>query len=63
MLITVDPGQSAQGRPPRAIHPVHHALGIPIGHAGDVADQLRTIKAALEAVLNPVEPGTIRTLE
>lgn len=63
ILITVDPGQSAQARPPRAVHPVHHAIGTPMGHAGDAAEQRRTLVAALQAVLDPVEPGTIRTIE
>jgi hypothetical protein len=63
MLITVDPGQSAQARPPRAVYPLHHHIGTPIGPAGDSALQRRTIERALAAVLDPVEPGTIRTLE
>lgn len=63
MLITVDPEQSAQARPPRAVHPLHLAIGTPIGHAGDVADQRRTITTALNAVLMPVEPGTIRDID
>lgn len=63
MLITVDPAQSAQARPPRAVFPVHHRIGTPLGPAGDAAAQRRTIERALAAVLDPVEPGTIRTLE
>jgi hypothetical protein len=63
ILITVDPGQSAQARPPRAVHPVHHAIGTPLGHAGDVAEQRRTLLATFQALLNPVEPGTIREIE
>lgn len=63
MLITVDPAQSAQARPPRAVFPLRHHIGTPIGLAGERAGQRRTIERALAAVLDPVEPGTIRTLE
>ena len=63
MLITVDPAQSAQARPPRAVHPLHHPIGAPVGPAGDAAAQRRTLERALAAVLDPIEPGTIRTVE
>ncbi|MHB8148334.1 MAG: hypothetical protein ACYDGM_13890 [Vulcanimicrobiaceae bacterium] len=62
MLITVEPAQSAAARPPRAVHPMRHAIGTPMGAAGEVADQRATLLAALDAVLHPVEPGTIREI-
>jgi hypothetical protein len=63
MLITVDPEQSAQARPPRAVHPKHLGIGTPVGHAGDVEDQRRTIVTALSAMSMPIEPGTIRDID
>ncbi len=63
MLVTVDPAQTLQARPPRAVHPLGRAIGTPIGAAGDVAGQKRTIVRALEAVLDPIEPGSIRELD
>lgn len=62
MLITVDPAQSAQARPPRAVYPTTHRIGIPVGPSNDVAEQRRTLEAALNALNDPVEPGTIREL-
>ncbi|TAM60532.1 hypothetical protein EPN52_04970 [bacterium] len=63
ILITVEPGQSAQARPPRAVHPVNHGLGWPVGPAGAVEVQRKTVEHALACLVNPVEPGTIRTYE
>lgn len=63
ILITVEPQQSAQARPPRAVQPVRHQLGWPVGPAGAVEVQRRTVEHALSCLLNPVEPGTIRTYE
>lgn len=62
ILITVDPAQTIQARPPRAVHPVERAIGTPIGHAGDIAGQRDIIIRALQAVLDPIEPGSIREL-
>jgi len=63
MLITVEPAQTASARPPRAVHPIHHRIGTPMGGPGDIGEQRRTLLAALNAVLDPIEPGTIRTIE
>ena len=63
MLITVEPAQSAAARPPRAVVPVNHQIGWPMGPPGDAAEQRRTLLAALQAMLEPVEPGTIRPIE
>ena len=62
ILITVDPAQSAQARPPRAVYPVHHGIGFPVGPAGDAAEQRRTLEAAFNALTDPIEPGTIREI-
>ncbi len=62
ILITVDPAQSAQARPPRAVHPTGHGIGYPVGPAGDKAEQRRTLEAALTALTDPIEPGTIREI-
>ncbi|TAM85325.1 hypothetical protein EPN42_15330 [bacterium] len=63
ILITVDPEQSSQARPPRAVQPVNHRLGWPVGPAGAVEVQRKTVEHALACLVNPVEPGTIRTYE
>jgi len=63
ILITVDPAQSAQARPPRAVHPIHRRIGTPVGPANDVAAQRHTLERTFAALLDPVEPGTIRTIE
>jgi hypothetical protein len=34
-----------------------------LGHAGDAAEQRRILVATFNALLDPVEPGTIRTIE
>ncbi len=63
ILITVDPAQTLQARPPRAVHPLERAIGTPVGRAEDVAGQRDIIVRALQAVLDPIEPGSIRELE
>ena len=63
ILITADPAQSAQARPPRAVHPVTHGIGTPVGPALDVAEQRRTLQETFAALLDPVEPGTIRDIQ
>ena len=63
ILITVDPAQTVQARPPRAVYPTRHAIGTPVGLPGDVAGQRETILRALQAVLDPIEPGSIRELD
>ena len=63
ILITVDPAQTIQARPPRAVHPVRGSIGTPIGAAFDVAGQRDTIVRTLNAVLDPIEPGSIRELD
>lgn len=61
VLITVDPGQTDQGRPPRAYNPAPFVLGHPLGRAGDISLQKQIILDALDQVIHPVEPGTIVT--
>ncbi|HVA38081.1 MAG TPA: hypothetical protein VNJ51_10760 [Candidatus Dormibacteraeota bacterium] len=63
ILITVEPTQSAQARPPRAVQPVNHQLGWPVGPEGAVEVQRKTVEHALRCLLHPVEPGTIQTYE
>jgi hypothetical protein len=63
VLITVEPSQTAQARPPRAVHPIHHRIGTPVGNAGDADGQRKFLVRVLKTVLDPIEPGTIRTLE
>jgi len=63
ILITVDPAQTVQARPPRAVHPRQRAIGTPIGVAGDGPGQRAIIVRTLRAVLEPVEPGLIQELD
>ncbi len=61
VLITVDPDQTEQGRPPRAFHPAPFTLGHALGRAGDERLQKQIIMDAFDLFLHPVEPGTIVT--
>ncbi|MDE2572398.1 MAG: hypothetical protein KGM44_07750 [bacterium] len=63
ILITVEPEQSGQARPPRAVQPLDHRLGWPVGPAGAAGVQRKTVMHALGCLLDPVEPGIIRTFE
>ncbi len=62
ILITVEPGQTAQARPPRAVHPTFNAIGTPVGKAGDIAGQRALLERTFAALLDPIEPGSIREL-
>ncbi len=62
ILITVDPAQTVQARPPRAVHPIFNAIGTPVGKAGDVAGQRALLARTFAAMFDPIEPGTIRPL-
>lgn len=63
LLITVDPAQSAQARPPRAVYPAFNAIGHPVGHAGEVAAQRRLLERVFAELLTPFVPGHIRELQ
>ena len=61
VTITVEPEESAQARPPRALYPRGFVAGASLGRPGDAALHKWIIMDALSLLLNPVEPGTVVT--
>ncbi len=59
VLVTVDPEQSWQARPSRALHPVGFKLGNSLGNPGAAELQKAVVMDALGIMLDPPEPGTI----
>jgi hypothetical protein len=59
VLITVDPEQSWQARPSRALNPVGFKLGNSLGNPGATELQKTVLTDALDVLLHPPEPGTI----
>jgi len=63
VLITVDPEQSAQANPPRALHPRPFVPGHSLGRPNDVALQTRILTDALALIRDAREPGKIITTD
>ena len=63
VLITVEPEESMQARPPRALAPLGYGAGHSLGRANDAALQSRILSDALELIEHPAEPGTLVTRE
>lgn len=59
VLITVEPEESAQARPPRALCPLGFIAGHTLGRANDVALQQWIIMEALGLLNGPSAPGTV----
>jgi hypothetical protein len=59
VLITVEPEESAQARPPRALCPEGFIAGHSLGRANDVALQQWIIMEALSLLLAPPAPGDV----
>ena len=59
VLITVEPEESTQARPPRALCPVGFIAGHTLGRANDVALQQWIIMEALGLLNGPPAPGTV----
>ena len=59
VLVTVEPEESMQARPPRALAPQGYGAGYSLGRANDVALQRRILSDALELIEHPAEPGTL----
>ena len=59
VLITVEPGESAQARPPRALAPRPYGPGSSLGRPNAPELQLRILGDALDLIEHAVEPGKI----
>ena len=58
VLITVDPEQSRQANPPRALHPAPYLPGRSLGEP-DAELQRRILFDALGLLVSPGPPGTV----
>jgi hypothetical protein len=61
VLITVEPEESAQARPPRALCPRGFIAGHSLGRANDEALQKWIVMDALELLLADAKPGEVIT--
>ncbi len=61
VLITVEPEESAQARPPRALSPRGFIAGHSLGRANDASLQKWIIMDALGLLLGPPQPGDVIT--
>jgi hypothetical protein len=61
VLITVEPEESAQARPPRALAPRGFIAGHSLGRPNDAALQKWIIMDALGLLLGPPQPGEVLT--
>jgi hypothetical protein len=61
VLITVEPEESAQARPPRALCPRGFIAGHSLGRAGDESLQKWIVMDALELLLAEPKPGEVIT--
>ena len=58
-VITVEPEESAQARPPRALCPTGFIAGHSLGRPGEPELQKRILQDALELVTGPARPGEV----
>jgi hypothetical protein len=61
VLITVEPAESLQARPPRALCPRGFVAGHSLGRPGDSALQRWIVMDALGLLSGPPAPGTVTT--
>jgi hypothetical protein len=59
VLITVEPEESAQARPPRALYPRGFIAGHSLGRANDEALQKWILMDALALLREPARPGEV----
>lgn len=59
VLITVEPEESAQARPPRALCPRGFIAGHTLGRPGDAALHHRILLDALGLLSEPARPGEV----
>ncbi len=63
VVITVEPEETAQARPPRALCPRGFVAGHSLGRPGDAALQRRILEDALALLTAPPRPGEVVTLD
>jgi hypothetical protein len=61
VVITVEPEETAQARPPRALCPKGYPAGHSLGKANDPHLQKRIIEDALALVVGEARPGEVVT--
>ena len=59
IVITVEPEETAQARPPRALCPRGFVAGHSLGRPGDAALQKRILSDALALVVGEPRPGEV----
>jgi hypothetical protein len=59
VVVTVEPEETRQARPPRALAPRGFVPGHSLGRAGDAALQKRILLDALALVVGPPRPGEV----
>ena len=59
VVITVEPDETEQARPSRALCPLGFGPGHSLGRPNDAPFQRRILEDALELLVRPVEPGTV----
>jgi hypothetical protein len=59
VVVTVEPEETAQARPPRALCPKGFVAGHSLGRPGDVALQKRILSDALALVTGEPRPGEV----
>ncbi len=59
VVITVEPEETLQARPPRALAPRGFVAGHSLGRAGDVALQKWILSEALGLLVGPPRPGEV----
>lgn len=61
VVITVEPEETAQARPPRALCPRGFVAGHSLGRPGDASFQLRILGDALGLLVGEPRPGEVVT--
>jgi hypothetical protein len=59
VVVTVEPEETRQARPPRALAPRGFVAGHSLGRPGDVALQKRILMDALGLLVGPARPGEV----
>ena len=59
VVVTVEPEETAQARPPRALYPKGFVAGHSLGRPNDPALQKRILTEALDLLAAPPRPGEV----